>query len=164
MTHPTTKIFHIGENHKNPVQNEPDNINIEAMVTMWIRYFYEYAKISKLLKRLLLEDLIKRLQNVINEMNSITDRQYSDIFAKAVMKCESLIKETFLISFNGANYDLPLIEKYLWNAAISCKFRMNLFKKSTSVLSVNINITQWLGENKLYRASHYERYQKSRRA
>lgn len=146
LTQPRTKIFHIGENHKNNVKHEPNNINIEAMVIMWIRYCYEYAKMTKLLKKLLLKDLITRLQNVIDEMNSIAARRYSDIFSKAVMKCESLIKETFLISFNGANYDLPLIEKYLWNASISCKFRMNLFKKSTSVQSVNIAITQWLGE------------------
>ena len=145
-THPTTKIFHIGENHKNPVQTEPDNTNIEDMVIRWLRYCYEYAKIGKLLKGLLLKNLMERLQNVIDEMKEIVDRQYSDVFTKALLKCEDLIKETFLISFNGANYDLPLIEKYLWNAAISCKFRMNLFKKSTSIQSVNINITQWLGD------------------
>ena len=141
-----SQVFHIGDNHKKHVQTEPNAENIEAMVVKWLRYCYIQAKMCKLLKRMLLKDLMDRLKIVIEEIKVLADRRYSDIFSKALQKCQSLIQETFLISFNGANYDTVLIEKFLWNAAVQYKFKLNMFKKSTSIQSVNIKITKWLQE------------------
>ena len=62
------------------------------------------------------------------------------------VKCEGLINESFLISFNGSCYDLPLCEKYFWNVQLKYNFSMTLFKKAKAIQSINIKINQWRQE------------------
>ena len=64
------------------------------------------------------------------------------------VKCEGLINESFLISFNGSCYDLPLCEKYFWNVQLKYNFSMTLFKKAKAIQSINIKINQWRQEKK----------------
>ena len=144
----TTKLFHIDKNHENQHHTEPNATNITCMITRWLYYCYQQAIVSKLVKKALLSPLMNQLETLIQDIVKVSDRRYSDVFTKALLKCEGLINECFLISFNGSCYDLPLCEKYFWNVQMEYNFSMTLFKKATAIQSINIKINQWRKEKK----------------
>ena len=141
-----TELFHLDKNAENQHHTEPNDDNITCMITRWLYYCYQQAIVSKLVKKALLSPLMNQLKALIQEIHS--DRYYSDVFTKALLKCEGLINESFLISFNGSCYDLPLCEKYFWNIQLEYKFSMTLYKKATAIQSINIKIHQWRKEKK----------------
>ena len=144
--HQKTELIHIKTNAKVNHHTEPDESNITCMIKQWLYYCYQQASLSKIVKKALLKKLMDKLNSLIQELVIAGDRRYSDVFTKALSKCEGLINESFLISFNGQNYDLPLCEKYFWNVQLECNFIMKIFKKSTSIPSINITINKWLNE------------------
>ena len=143
-----TEIFHLATNAENQHHTEPNDTNITCMITQWLYYCYQQAIVSKLVKKALLSSLMNKLEILIGDLVKVSDRRYSDVFTKALLKCEGLINESFLISFNGSCYDLPLCEKYFWNVQLKYNFSMTLFKKATAIQSINIKINQWRQEKK----------------
>ena len=148
LTTHKTKVFHIHNNIKKDQVTEPSSSNIDSMVQDWLYHIYQYAKLALLFKHILLEDLITLLSNVSNNIVHLSERKYSDMFAKAIQKSHAIEGEVFVVGFNSANYDLPVLSSHLWNVCLDIGCKPTFYKNATSIASLNIKINQWKKEQK----------------
>ena len=144
------EIIHLDNNHLVDSCSEPNDYNIQDMVNRFLETMYNQGKLYKLIKHLLLNDIINLLKTIIQEIEqSNGDKAYrNSMFKLALGQLDRFTKESFVLSFNGARYDLPLIINHMYQYQIDtgrCKIRT--FRKGTTYSSVTItwnkSHTQW---------------------
>jgi len=144
------EIIHLRDNHSPESCSEPDELSIQDMVNRFLETMYTQGKLYKIIKHLLLQDLIKLLNNIIRDIEESTNNKgyKNSLFKLALRQLERFVKECFVLSFNGSRYDLPLIINYMYQYQIETqKCKIKTFRKGSIYTSITVtwnkSKTQW---------------------
>lgn len=139
-------IIHLGTNGDDDQLllsiQEPNTKSINELVAKFMDAIVKGARVRQLLKLVIMYDLTAMLIEISQAIKQL-DLGFTryHLFRETEVLINKFAKETFLISFNGAKYDLHLIinslyEYQLQNSGVS----MKTFKKGTIYSSVNIRV------------------------
>jgi hypothetical protein len=143
-------IIHLGDNHITTSCLEPDESSIQDMVNRFLEAMYANGKLYTIIKHLLLKDVIDLLSSIVQNIEQIThEKGYrNSLFKLTLRQLERFVKESFVLSFNGSRYDLPLIINHIYQYQIDSKrCKIKTFRKGSVYSSVTVtwtkSKTQW---------------------
>ncbi len=133
-------IIHLNQNELPDKQEEPSEESIQNLVNKFIFKLFDYGKLIKIIKYLLLEDIKCTIENIIEETREINKSYQKCIFNKLLFSLKRFIEEHFLISFNGAKYDIHLIINQLYKfSIINKKCTIRTFRKGSTITNLTMN-------------------------
>jgi len=139
------EIIHLGDNHSQESCSEPDEMSIQDMVNRFLEAMYTHGKLYKLIKHLLLQDVINLLNSIIQNIEQSTnEREYKNsLFKLTLRQLDRFVKESFVLSFNGSRYDLPLIINHIYQYQVDSKrCKIKTFRKGSIYSSVTVTWTK----------------------
>jgi len=128
------QTFHINQNFKQNKCTEPNHSNTTQMIQKFLITIYQRNIITSLVKYILLQDIIVRLEN----SNLISPKK--GIFFSMFTRLKEIIFESVLIAFNGSRYDNFLLCNYLIDIQCQYKNKIKIFKKGGALSTI---ILQW---------------------
>ena len=137
------EIIHLGKNELPASKLEPNHQTIQGMVKRFMERLYIYGKITKVLKQLLLGDITAVLNKIvcsIDNSNPNPGSARNSLFKLTLRQMTRFTQETFVLSFNGSRYDLPLIIDYIYRYTIKSKqCKVRTFRKGSVYTSIAAN-------------------------
>ncbi len=138
----SVEIIHLNNNHDTDSCSEPDETCIQDMVNRFLEALYTQGKLFKIIKRLLLNDIIDLLTDIVQSIEQSTDGKIyrNSMFKNAQRQIVKFIHESFVLSFNGSRYDLPLIITHMYRYQIeSNRCKIKTFRKGSIYTSITIS-------------------------
>lgn len=124
------QTFHINQNFKQNKCTEPNHSNTTQMIQKFLITIYQRNIITSLVKYILLQDIIVRLEN----SNLISPKK--GIFFSMFTRLKEIIFESVLIAFNGSRYDNFLLCNYLIDIQCQYKNKIKIFKKGGALSTI----------------------------
>ena len=135
------EIIHLGKNHLPNRCVEPNQKSIQGMVKRFLKNIYCYGKLVKVIKTLMLTDIMQILNNIIGCCNAADlGSGRNSLFKQTLQQMTRFAKESFALSFNGSKYDLPLIINAIYRFKTKNKqCRVRTFHKGCTYSSITIS-------------------------
>ena len=131
-------IVHLGHNAKKG-HCEPNNTNVQVLVTKFLLALFKYNKKVTLVKFLLLHDIMQTVISMIKQITELTYSMRQHLFNQCLRQQRKFCSELFILSFNGSKYDLPLIVNFMYSFSIKHPCKIETYKRGGTIASVNIS-------------------------
>ena len=141
------EIIHLGKNKEKDQCTEPTQKTIQNMVKRFINNIYNYGKLVKVIKHLMLSDITQILNNIILTCNAANlSSTRNSLFKQTLQQINRFVKESFALSFNGSKYDLILILQAIYTYKTQNKqCRVRTFRKGSTYSSCTVS---WIKSKK----------------
>ena len=132
-------ILHLGKNAATNHWDDPTKESIETLVHKFIEKLFNYGKLIKVLKELLLLEIKETFEKMLLKTSEVSESKCNSFMKKFLNLLKRFTSEHFILSFNGSKYDIHLIIDELYKyETITPQCKIKTFRKGSTITSLTL--------------------------